>query len=417
MFNSQERTLREMVTLTQSAGWKIIKVTKTPGSFFGYLVAIPVDIPELERTSVEEPLRHTSGSEQEPCRATASPTDGRTQTVHRVHALEEEYSGLIQRTTSRCGTPTFGSNMRLSSASETISRFGSGSIRSKTIGRNFSSPAVVPRSPPGLKPVLPLSSSAGAVKKKRPSPLSVQAANMHIQGSPTPAQSPRRTPSAPSSPRTESVKPPQTPAPPPRAIARQMSLAALRTPHGTHATLGSPPPLPVPPTSARAPLSPRSTRASLTRRASLASLMQPAGAGRGGSPIPPLPSLIPVRAGSSLGAGLASPSSSTHSQRLGVVRSPVAPTNTALAPSPMRLTRRTSSAQLPRVVLRKRAGTVGVDGFAGRGTVLRFDAAPDSPSCAGEEAGTAGKNASGSSALPLLEAAACISSGSQGRLI
>ncbi|KAF9066979.1 S-adenosyl-L-methionine-dependent methyltransferase [Rhodocollybia butyracea] len=39
MFNGQERTLREIVSLAHSAGWKVTKVTKAPGSLFGHIVA------------------------------------------------------------------------------------------------------------------------------------------------------------------------------------------------------------------------------------------------------------------------------------------------------------------------------------------------------------------------------------------
>ena len=45
MFNSQERTLRELAALTRSAGWKIVRVTRAEGSLFGHLIAIPIDIP------------------------------------------------------------------------------------------------------------------------------------------------------------------------------------------------------------------------------------------------------------------------------------------------------------------------------------------------------------------------------------
>ncbi len=118
MFNSQERTLREMVTLTLSAGWKIVKVTKTPGSLFGYLVAEPVPIPDAPTAApgvtagVDEPAPHATSMSaaliDEPGLA--------------LRALEREQ--LLRDTSSRCGTPTFGSHMRLSSASETLSRAG-----------------------------------------------------------------------------------------------------------------------------------------------------------------------------------------------------------------------------------------------------------------------------------------------------
>ncbi|KAJ6629327.1 hypothetical protein B0H10DRAFT_1700489, partial [Mycena sp. CBHHK59/15] len=41
-FNGQERTLRETVALALSAGWKVVRVTKAPGSLFGHIVAVPV---------------------------------------------------------------------------------------------------------------------------------------------------------------------------------------------------------------------------------------------------------------------------------------------------------------------------------------------------------------------------------------
>nr|BAA32788.1 Ich1 [Coprinopsis cinerea] len=45
MFNSQERTLREIVALTRSAGWRVVRVTQAPGSHFGHIVALPCPIP------------------------------------------------------------------------------------------------------------------------------------------------------------------------------------------------------------------------------------------------------------------------------------------------------------------------------------------------------------------------------------
>ncbi|KAI0946796.1 hypothetical protein AcW1_010153 [Taiwanofungus camphoratus] len=44
-FNSQERTLRELAALTRTAGWRIVQVTRAEGSLFGYIVAVPVEIP------------------------------------------------------------------------------------------------------------------------------------------------------------------------------------------------------------------------------------------------------------------------------------------------------------------------------------------------------------------------------------
>jgi hypothetical protein len=44
-FNGQERTLREIITLALSAGWKVVRVTKPPGSLFGHIIAVPVAVP------------------------------------------------------------------------------------------------------------------------------------------------------------------------------------------------------------------------------------------------------------------------------------------------------------------------------------------------------------------------------------
>jgi hypothetical protein len=38
-------TLREIVALTLSAGWKVVRITKLPGSLFGHIVAVPVTVP------------------------------------------------------------------------------------------------------------------------------------------------------------------------------------------------------------------------------------------------------------------------------------------------------------------------------------------------------------------------------------
>ncbi|KJA22483.1 hypothetical protein HYPSUDRAFT_649614 [Hypholoma sublateritium FD-334 SS-4] len=363
MFNSQERTLREMVTLTLSAGWKVVKVTKTPGSLFGYLVAVPVPrIPDAHdadagaTTEVEEPATNASSMSKslmdEPGLA------------HRALEREQQY----RDTSSRCGTPTFGSHMRLSSASETLSRLGGALLRPRAVMRSASSPSAAPRTPPSLRPALSLSTSTG--KKKRPSPLSVPPAGLHLHGSPTPVQSPRRVTSLTTSPRTDGeLLLAQVPAsgPAPRAIARRMSLAALRSPsaHGLHVTLGPPPPIVPTLPSARTPLSPGSTRA-LTRRASQVGLAPFAAR----SPVPPLPRPVPVSTGP--GVEPVSPGSSTQRSphRVHAGASPVPPPRT-----PGTLRRRASSAQLPHTVGRRRAGTVAGDGLLRAGTVLRFDAA------------------------------------------
>ncbi|KAJ7348065.1 hypothetical protein DFH08DRAFT_1080218 [Mycena albidolilacea] len=57
-FNGQERTLREIVALALSAGWKVARVTKAPGSLFGQIVAVPVAVP----VSPQRRARAGSGS-------------------------------------------------------------------------------------------------------------------------------------------------------------------------------------------------------------------------------------------------------------------------------------------------------------------------------------------------------------------
>lgn len=45
MFNAQERTLREIVCLARSAGWRVTKVTRAQGSLFGHILAVPCEVP------------------------------------------------------------------------------------------------------------------------------------------------------------------------------------------------------------------------------------------------------------------------------------------------------------------------------------------------------------------------------------
>ncbi len=66
MFNAQERTLRELAALTLSAGWKIVQVTRAPGSLFGHIIAVPVDIPPetLALPTMDEPEPDLESSAQ-----------------------------------------------------------------------------------------------------------------------------------------------------------------------------------------------------------------------------------------------------------------------------------------------------------------------------------------------------------------
>ncbi|KAJ7143721.1 hypothetical protein C8R44DRAFT_139154 [Mycena epipterygia] len=49
-FNGQERTLREIVALALSAGWKFVRMTKASGLLFGHTVAVPVPPQRRART-------------------------------------------------------------------------------------------------------------------------------------------------------------------------------------------------------------------------------------------------------------------------------------------------------------------------------------------------------------------------------
>ncbi|EMD36158.1 hypothetical protein CERSUDRAFT_51961 [Gelatoporia subvermispora B] len=55
-FNSQERTLREIAALTLTAGWKVVQVTRSEGSLFAHITAVPVDIPRESLSLLTSPL-------------------------------------------------------------------------------------------------------------------------------------------------------------------------------------------------------------------------------------------------------------------------------------------------------------------------------------------------------------------------
>ena len=49
MFNSKERTLREMTDIALSAGWQVTEVIRKPeGSLFGSIIAVPISVPPSE---------------------------------------------------------------------------------------------------------------------------------------------------------------------------------------------------------------------------------------------------------------------------------------------------------------------------------------------------------------------------------
>jgi len=93
VFNAQERTLRETVTLARSAGWKVVKVTRSEGSLFGYIIAVPTDIPPRTDEFADETTKEEA----------------------QVVSTESE---LIGHRITRVGTPTFGSRLDLPSFQE-----------------------------------------------------------------------------------------------------------------------------------------------------------------------------------------------------------------------------------------------------------------------------------------------------------
>jgi hypothetical protein len=358
MFNSQERTLRESVTLALSAGWKIVRVSRTSGSSFGYMVAVPVTIPPQPQKTLD--LRSFKGQRStEPIETKNQREDSEYDTPTTTHKERKRRDDMeiIERASSRCGTPTFGSNTRLSSMQEALARFGGGMVKPKAISRQKSTPFGGTRPvppPPLLKPALSLTTTV----RKRPSPLSVPPSH----GTPSPGHSPRWVTST--SPRNEHTHS-SSPAPPPKTITRRMSLANLRP----QPLSGSSEPPPTLPTATRQyqPLSPMSPRSAvhppILRRASHAQLSQIAAAhvqsqqssNSGTAPL----SFIPIRAG-----GLYSepplPSSPAGQIRSGGSLGPPAGISSQLPPKPTMHSRRASNAAQPNSQgsSRKRSGTV-----------------------------------------------------------
>lgn len=115
-FNGKERTLREFCALALSAGWRITRITRPEGTLFAYLVCEPIALPDdaqaihnaivlsSELSSVvavpsDEPMRHLCVDPSRYKRLPARP----------VSLLPSP----LDRSSSRCGTPTFGSRMLL----------------------------------------------------------------------------------------------------------------------------------------------------------------------------------------------------------------------------------------------------------------------------------------------------------------
>jgi hypothetical protein len=315
MFNSQERTLREIVVLAASSGWKVVKVTNT-ASLFGHIVAVPAAIP------IQNRARAGSGSAFfdaaiAKTRIPQKPNDSITNATIDDDRRYREDMQMIERASSRCGTPTFGSGMELSSVEEAWTKFGGGVIRSKGLRGGPSltpkkkpSPLSVP--PPRCSP--PLSSPSGKVGSPR-----------YDQSQPPAGQNltQRRLSLAQLRPQSQSQQGPQSPSAAPSSITRQ------------------PPPL-----SPLSPLSPRhTTHAPLSRRPSQAQLNSQVG-----PQAPPIPtSLIPVRS-------IIEPVTPISNQEHQRHTTPVIASSRKDSPKPI-LARRSSSYALAQVPSRKRSGT------------------------------------------------------------
>jgi len=318
--------------LAASSGWKVVRVTKTAASLFGHIVAVPAAIPIQKRAGAGSGSAFfdaaiAGAKTRIPQKLNERITDVTTDDERRYR----EDMQMIERASSRCGTPTFGSRMELSSVEEALSKFGGGVIRPKGLRGGPSVSAFAKRS--ALKPAVSLT------LKKKPSPLSVPA--------------PRRSPPLPSpsakvgSPRHDQS---QSPAAGPTSSQRRLSLAQLRpqAQQGPQSPSAALPPL--------SPMSPRrSTHPPLPRRPSHAQLSQighshPHSQSQAQA-LPILPSLIPVR---SVIEPMTPISDEEHQERH---PTPVMASSRKDSPRPI-LTRRSSYAQLPQVPSRKRSGTV-----------------------------------------------------------
>ncbi|KAF8629507.1 hypothetical protein AX17_005633 [Amanita inopinata Kibby_2008] len=287
-FNSRERTLRDIVELTNSAGWKVVRIAKAEGSLFGHLTAIPTLIPPR---CCESPAINETGPEHY-CNEKASIVPRQRPPVD----MEKNDMEVAGRAISRCGTPTFGSSTTLPSLEEAIAKFGGRATKSRlpALSGRWMNRASNVANPAAQKPGKPPTS------KKKPSPLSVPpplsssfpspvrniCSPKVVETSPTPRVHHLRQPSA----RFETDK--------------------AENPSATHAHVTTSPkssrytvirvqsPTPCQPTLSRrashAHLSPKSGSNSshplITRRASHAQLYKPCI-----SPAPPLPSSIPIR--------------------------------------------------------------------------------------------------------------------------
>lgn len=112
--DGKERTLREFCALALSAGWRVTRMSRPEGALFAYLVCEPISLSDDAQaiynavvlsselstviTVPSEPVHH---SHVEASR------------YKRLPALPLLSSPVVERSTSSCGTPTFGSRILL----------------------------------------------------------------------------------------------------------------------------------------------------------------------------------------------------------------------------------------------------------------------------------------------------------------
>ncbi|KAF9218485.1 hypothetical protein BS17DRAFT_791302 [Gyrodon lividus] len=122
-FNGKERTLRELTELTISAGWRITRMKRPEGSLFAHLVCEPIVLPDDAQaiynavvlasapSAVSSDVSSVVSAEAPPIPAKPSGKSPRhTMPTPLVPLLP---SPILERSSSRCGTPTFGSRMLL----------------------------------------------------------------------------------------------------------------------------------------------------------------------------------------------------------------------------------------------------------------------------------------------------------------
>ena len=270
-FNAQERTVKEIITLARSAGWRVTRVARAEGSHFGHITALPAEIPPGDGGSVPENSTGGGGGDGE-----AYPTVTR-RVPPEMGKTQREIAG---RAISRCGTPTFGSSTLLPSLEETIAKFRGKASKSRlpALSARWTSKTNVANSPKTEHPSAP---------KKRPSPLSVLPPSAAIKN----FSSPKR-------PSSHAHRPSQSNAGPQDdalSTKQAMDASILKSPRYT---VRRESPNPQQPTLSQCTshvqlvpkTAPSTPRPAITRRASHAQLCKPCL-----SPAPPLPSSIPVR--------------------------------------------------------------------------------------------------------------------------